>query len=237
MSQSILGVSVTVNDSILGLLFVSPQQINAQIPSSLSDGSYTLVVHSTGEPDVSAAFTVSRDAPGLFFQTIGSKQYAIALHADGSVITPESPAAAGETISFLGTGFGPYKGTVLDGFFPTNPAPTVSDTVTISLGSQSPAVIWSGAAVGYTGVTSTKFQVPTGLPSGTSVPLSVSVNGTVSNTVQLPLEQRGWPRGQPVTRTAASSAPIIRATRFQATRTAKRILIRTSSWRRPIRQQ
>jgi uncharacterized protein (TIGR03437 family) len=188
VSQSILGVSVTVNDSILGLLFVSPQQINAQIPSSLSDGSYTLVVHSTGEPDVSAAFTVSRDAPGLFFQTIGSKQYAIALHADGSVITPESPAAAGETISFLGTGFGPYKGTVLDGFFPTNPAPTVSDTVTISLGSQSPAVIWSGAAVGYTGVTSTKFQVPTGLPSGTSVPLSVSVNGTVSNTVQLPLE-------------------------------------------------
>lgn len=185
LSQSILGVSVTVNESILGLMFVSPQQINAQLPSSLTEGSYTLVVHTTGEPDVSANFTVSRDAPGLFFETIKSQDYAIAMHADGSLVTPESPAAAGETISFLGTGFGPYKQTVVDGFYPPSPSPVVVDTVTLSLGSQSPAVISSWAAAGYTGVAATSFQVPTGLPSGTSVPLSVSVHGVVSNTVQL----------------------------------------------------
>jgi uncharacterized protein (TIGR03437 family) len=187
VSQSLLGVSVTVNGSILGLLFVSPQQINAQLPSSLSAGSYTLLVHSTGQPDVSSTFSVSRDAPGLFFQTISLEEYSIAMHADGSMVTPDSPAASGETISFLGTGFGPYNATVVDGFFPPNPAPTVTDSVTLSVGSQSPSVTWSGAAAGYTGVTLTSFQVPTGLPSG-KVPLSVSVNGTVSNTVQLPLQ-------------------------------------------------
>ncbi len=187
LAQSILGVSVTVNNSILGLLFVSPQQINAQLPSSLSDGSYTLVVQSTGQPDVSATFNVVRDAPGLFFQTISSEQIAIAMHADGSLVTPDSPAAAGETISFLGTGFGLYNGTVPDGFFPPNPAPTLKDSVTLSLGSQSPSVISSRAAAGYTGVAQVSFQVPTGLASG-NVPLSVSINGTASNTVQLPLK-------------------------------------------------
>ena len=188
VSQSLDGVTVTVNDSILGLLFVSPQQINAQVPSSLSPGSYTLVVSPTGQPSVSASFTVTRDAPGLFSQTINSVQYAIARHADGSVVTPDSPAVAGETVSILGTGFGPYNSTVVDGFFPPNPPPTLKDSVTISLGSQSPSVVWAGAAAKYTGVASIQFQVPTGLPSGTSVPLSVSVNGTESNTVQLPLQ-------------------------------------------------
>ena len=43
---------VTINESILPLLFVSPQQINAQLPSSLTDGTYTLNVQNTGQPEI-----------------------------------------------------------------------------------------------------------------------------------------------------------------------------------------
>jgi uncharacterized protein (TIGR03437 family) len=123
LSQSIAGVTVTVNDLILPLLFVSPQQINAQLPSSLTAGNYTLEVQPTGQTEISGTFTVAHNAPGLFFQTIDKVNYAMALHADGSPVTTASPAAAGETISLLGTGFGPYKGTVLDGFLPPPPTP------------------------------------------------------------------------------------------------------------------
>ena len=37
------------------------------------------------------------------------RRYAMAFHADGSMVTTSSPAAAGETISLLGTGFGPIR--------------------------------------------------------------------------------------------------------------------------------
>ena len=113
---------MTINNSILPLLFVSPQQINAQLPSSLTDGTYTLEVQNTGQPEISGTLTVARNAPGLFPSVVGSTAYAMAFHADGSMVTTTSPAAAGETISFLGTGFGPYKTPVFDGFFPKSAA-------------------------------------------------------------------------------------------------------------------
>jgi len=188
LQQSLNGVSVTVNNFILPLLFVSPQQVNAEVPSELAAGNYTLVVHNTGQPDVSATFTVARNAPGLFYQAVNSQQYAVALHADGSMVTTNSPAIAGETLSILGTGFGPYSGTIVDGFFPPVPAPAVADTVSLSVGGQTLTPAWSGAAPGYTGMVSTSFQVPAGLGSGVAVPLTVSVNGVASNSVLLPVQ-------------------------------------------------
>jgi uncharacterized protein (TIGR03437 family) len=187
LAQTIAGTSVTINNSILPLLFVSPQQINAQIPSNLANGNYTLEVQNTGQPEVSGTLTVTRDAPGLFFSIIGSTAYAMAFHADGSMVTTNSPAAPGETVSLLGTGFGPYQKSVLDGFFPPNPAPALSDSVVLSVGNAKPTAT-STAAPGFTGVVSTQFEVPTGLASGTSVPVLVTINGVDSNTVMLPIQ-------------------------------------------------
>jgi uncharacterized protein (TIGR03437 family) len=187
LSQTIAGTTVTINDSILPLLFVSPQQINAQLPSSLASGNYTLEIHNTGQPDISGTLTVARNAPGLFSSTTNSTAYAMAMHADGSMVTTGSPAVGGETISLLGTGFGPYQTAVIDGFFPPNPPPTVADSVVLSVGGIKPTPT-STAAPGFTGVVLTQFQVPSGLPSGTSVPVLVTINGTDSNTVMLPIQ-------------------------------------------------
>ena len=188
LAQTIDGVTVTVNDYILPLLYVSPQQINAQVPFEMSDGDYTLLVHSPGQPDVSATFTVARNSPGLFGQSLNSQTYAIALHADGSVITPDNPAQGGETISLLGTGFGPYATPVVDGFFPPAPPPALADSVSISVGNQNPTPTWSGAAPGYAGVSMTTFQVPPTLAGSGTVQLTVSVNSANSNTVMLPIQ-------------------------------------------------
>lgn len=187
LAQTIAGTSVTINDSILPLLFVSPTQINAQLPSSLADGTYTLEVQNTGQPEISGTLTVARNAPGLFFAMVGSTAYALAFHADGSLVTTSSPAAAGETLSMLGTGFGPYQTPVIDGFFPQNPPPAVADSVVLSVGGDTPAST-STAAPAFTGTVTTQFQVPAGLPSGTSVPVLVTINGVASNTVLLPIQ-------------------------------------------------
>ena len=185
--QTLQGVTVTVNNMILPLMFVSPQQINAQLPSGLADGNYTLEVHNAGQPDVTAQFTVARNAPGIFFQTVNSQQIAIAFHGDGSLVTAAQPAAAGETITVLGTGFGPYNKNVVDGFYPPNPAPALADSVTANVGGQAVVPEWSTAAPGYTGMTLTAFQVPSGLPGGAPANLKVTINGVDSNAVLLPL--------------------------------------------------
>jgi len=187
LAQTLAGTTVTINNSILPLIFISPTQINAQLPSSLADGNYTLEVQNTGQPEISGTLTIARDAPGLFVSTIGSTAYAVAFHADGSLVTTSSPAKAGETVSMLGTGFGPYQKPIFDGFFPPNPPPAIADSVVLSVGSSKPTAT-STAAPGFTGVVSTKFEVPSGLASGTSVPVLVSINGVDSNTVMLPIQ-------------------------------------------------
>ena len=188
LAQTLVGVTVTVGDRILPLFFVSPEQINAQVPSDLPDGDYTLVVHSDGQPNVSGAFTVARDAPGLFAQIVNSLPYVVALHEDGTPITPDSPARGGEVISVLGTGFGPYTNRIIDGFLPPDPPPALVDPVEISVGDLKPDTISSSAAPGYTGCAITKFRISDAMPSASSVELKINVNGQVSNTVMLPIQ-------------------------------------------------
>ncbi len=131
---------------------------------------------------------MARDAPGLFFSTIGSTAYAMAFHADGSLVTTRQSGGWREKPSrMLGTGFGPYQTPVFDGFFPPNPPPAVADSVVLSVAAAKPTST-STAAPGFTGVTTTQFEVPSGLPSGNSVPVLVTINGVDSNTVMLPIQ-------------------------------------------------
>jgi uncharacterized protein (TIGR03437 family) len=188
LAQTIAGVTVTVNNMILPLLFVSPGQINAQVPWELADGNYTIDIQSLGQPDVTGTFTVARNAPGLFTQTVNSQSYAIAFHADGSLITPSSPAKVGETVSLLGTGLGPFNGQLIDGFFPSDPPPTLADSVKITAGNQHPSPVWVGAAPGYTGLAFTEFEVPSGASAGATLAITITINGVNSNVVMLPVE-------------------------------------------------
>ena len=190
LPQSLGQVTVTIGNYILPLLFVSPGQINAQLPSELVDGTYTLLVQQTGQTDVSGQLTVSRDAPGVFTQTNAQQApLALALHQDGTIVTFDSPAIHGETISFYGTGFGPYITTVVDGFFvPATPTNSVSDSVMLNVGAIVKAPDFAGAAPGMVGMTLVQMKITDDIPTGTTVNLSVMVNAKQSTTVVLPLQ-------------------------------------------------
>jgi uncharacterized protein (TIGR03437 family) len=188
LAQSIAGVTVTVADRILPLFFVSPQQINAQVPSDLPEGDYTLLVHTEGQADVTGTFTVTRNGPGLLSRMVDSKAYSVALHEDGTPITTDSPARNGEMVTVLGTGFGPYDRHVIDGFLPGNPPPVLMDPLAISLGPLQPQSDWAGASQGYTGVSVTRFKITDDMPGASTLELTITVNGKTSNTVLLPIQ-------------------------------------------------
>jgi len=190
LPQTLGNVTVTIGNYLLPLLFVSPGQINAQLPSELVAGNYTLLIQQTGQADVSGQLTVSRDAPGVFTQPNAQLQpLVLALHEDGTMVTFDSPAIHGETISIYGTGFGPYATTIVDGFFvPATPTVSLSDSVMLNIGQIVKAPDFAGAAPGMVGMTLVQMKITDDIPSGTTVNFSVMVNTKQSTTVVLPLQ-------------------------------------------------
>jgi len=187
LAQSLGGTVVLVEDRLLPLIYVSPEQINAQLPSDLEEREYKLTVRSEGMADVTSTFTVVRNAPGLFVNMVDTTPYAVALHEDGSPITAQSPAKRSELISVIGTGFGPYNRRVIDGFAtPATPAATLADTVEVVLSGARLQPAFAGAAPGLIGITTTRFRI--GQSGSGASELKVVVNGKESNTVLLPIE-------------------------------------------------
>jgi uncharacterized protein (TIGR03437 family) len=188
LAQSLAGVVVLLGDRLIPLIYVSPDQINAQLPVDLTEGGYNLTIKNDGLPDVTGQFNVVQNAPGLFANNVNDKQYAVAFHQDGSAVTVDSPAKRTEIVTILGTGFGPYNRRVPDGFIvPDSPAIPVVDTAEIVAGSVHLQPTFTGAAPGFVGVAVSKFRIAS-LPAASTVELRITVNGQDSNTVLLPVE-------------------------------------------------
>ena len=190
LPQTLGNVTVTIGNYILPLLFVSPAQINAQLPVELVDGNYTLLVQQTGQPDVPGTLTISRDAPALFLQANTQQQpLVLALHQDGSLITFSSPAIRGEQISIYGTGFGPYATAALDGFdIPATPTDKTADPVVLNVAGINKTPDFAGAAPGAVGLVLVQLTITDDLPAATTANLVVTVNSKPSPTVVLPLQ-------------------------------------------------
>lgn len=190
LAQTIGNVTVTANNILMPLMFVSPGQINAQVPTELAPGTYTLTAQWLGQDPVSGSFTVSRDAPGIFVEANPQNlQLAAALHQDGSPITLASPAKRNEIVSLYGTGFGPYSQQIGDGYgAPNTPLDPTADAVTVTAGSASIPTTWAGAAPGIPGVSIVQFQITSAIPTATNVNIVITVGGKPSATVQLPVQ-------------------------------------------------
>jgi uncharacterized protein (TIGR03437 family) len=190
LAQTLADTVVLLGDRLLPLVFVSPEQINAQLPSDLEPGNYSLTVKSEGLPDVNASFEVIRNAPGLFANVLDGKAYAVALHEDGSAVMPSSPARLNETITLLGTGCGPYTRKLPDGFqTPASPVYELADAADVLVGGSGVAPpSWTGAVPGMVGVCAVKLRVTGDLPAASAAELRLRINSKQSNPVFLAIE-------------------------------------------------
>lgn len=190
LSQTIGNVTVRLDSQLLPLVFVSPQQINLQVPSTLAEGLYQVSVKWGNYPEVLAPMHVVRNAPGLFQKKVDEIMLAAALHEDGSEINMQAKAQKGETITVFGTGFGPSERPQIDGFpAPAEPVNALLDTVEAYLGDTQLEIVWSGVAAGQVGANLVRLKIPAdaaGVDGGTA--LRIRVNGRDSNTVFLAVE-------------------------------------------------
>lgn len=187
--QTLGGVTVTAGGSLLPLFFVSPTQINVQLPPAFPLGPATLTVSATGQAPVSADFTVVQDAPGLFQQTVNGQNYALVVHPDGSLVTPSAPAQQGESLTLYGTGFGSTDPALLDGFaLPASPPFTIVDPLSLQVAGVAIVPDSATALAGSVGLDVIQFHLTSAVPSGANANVYVTVNGQNSNIVVLPVQ-------------------------------------------------
>jgi uncharacterized protein (TIGR03437 family) len=187
--QVLGSTTVRVAGRLLGLLFVSPQQVNALLPGGLPDGRYEAVVQSAGLDEVRIPFNVARNAPGLFHQRVRDRNLAVALRDRDALVTFEAPARPGELIRLLGTGLGPFRNPFIEGFpVPAEPLNELADRVEIVLGDRvlEPEAVY--ATPGQFGLATIELRIDDRLPRRATVELEVRINGRPSNKVLLPLD-------------------------------------------------
>ena len=175
-------VSVSVNGVAAPLLYVSPVQINAQIPFETAAGTAQIQVSSSAGT-ATLKVQVAPAAPAIFtLNSEGSGAGAIEQGLTGQLVTNSNPAAAGEIISVYCTGLGAVNPPAVTGAAAPVPPPQTVLQVQAYIAGVPAQVTYAGLAPGFAGLYQINVQVPANTPSGVQ-DLQVWEAGASSNAV------------------------------------------------------
>ena len=130
-----------------------------------------------GQISTTIQLKLKQFAPGLLAPPqfkVGSKQYVVAVHANGSLVSngtvngvPAAPARPGETLVFYGTGFGAVDPSSVQfaSQIVTSTA-EIANPVKFNIGSTAAKVFYAGLAPGLVGLYQFNVTVPADAPNG-----------------------------------------------------------------------
>lgn len=188
----------------LPISYVSPGQINAQMPEFSGTGPVTLTVLINPEvasgisSPVATLNSLQPFAPAFFVfpnsTSIAAEEAATgSLVANSSVVAGAAPANPGDIVSLFGTGFGDTNPFVPSGQLATGMATLVNqDPVTVTIGTTTLApsdVLYAGLSPGsISGLYQFNVRIPAGTPSG-NVPVSITIGGVSTQSgVTIPVQ-------------------------------------------------
>ncbi|MCU1259898.1 MAG: Ig domain protein group 1 domain protein [Bryobacterales bacterium] len=185
LPYQLAGITVTINNIPAPLFNVQnvngQQSVTLQIPYEVPAGTVPIKVTVAGGGSNSAFVTVNAVSPG-FFSTVQSDGVtrAVALRPNGTVVTPQNPAARGENVRIYLTGLGPVSPTIATGNF--SPAGgtdlAVTSPLVAGINNNGVAIVQAIYARNLIGAYEITIQVPdAGVGPSGSVPLSVAVQG------------------------------------------------------------
>ena len=183
------GVTLSIAGLPARLFFVSPGQINAQVPSAIPPGKWMLQVKRENLLSNEVMIEVRAVSPGLFAwpsSLVEGPLRAAVTHQDFSPVgraSPEgaTPARPGELIVLWATGFGPTAPSVFDGELPDFVAHLILPFKVWLNEAKVPAhlVFYAGQAPGLAGLYQVNVMLSEGTPSG-DVQVVVEVGGVRS---------------------------------------------------------
>lgn len=193
------GSSLKLNTFSAPLFFVSPQQINFQVPWELAGQAQASITASlAGVASSPQSVGLAAFAPGIFTTTqSGSGQGAILIASSGEVAAPAGsipgraarPVMRREFLSIYCVGLGPVTNRPDSGAAaPSDPLATTTTAPTVTIGGVPGTVNFAGLAPGFVGLYQVNVQVPDGAPSGDAVQVAISIGGATSNTVTIAVQ-------------------------------------------------
>lgn len=182
---------VLVNGVAAPLLYVSPSQINFQVPceAPLNGGVGVYVTNGGGMSSAQAA-TIAPYAPGVFtYWPTATAQYPVIVHLDNSLVTPDKPANPSEILTVYATGVGNLNHMPVTGAAsPLSPLSQAVDLPSVTVGSATASVSFAGLTPGMVGLVQINIQLPSTYPAVSSLPLVVSFAGAASPAVNLAVQ-------------------------------------------------
>jgi uncharacterized protein (TIGR03437 family) len=180
LPTALSGVSATVTGSAgsypAPIYYISPNQLNLQVPYEVPAGSASLTISNNGQTSAPISFTVAAAAPAIFTDSSGAPV------AFGS-------AAPGETTTLFITGAGAVTPSIADGAAPASgtaisalPKPNLGVSVTV--GGIAATTTFVGIPEGLVGVVQINYTVPTSVAAGQQ-PVVVTVGTAASPSATL----------------------------------------------------
>ena len=178
------GTDIRVGNFQAPLFYVSPTQVNIQIPFELvPNQSYPVVATVNGLSSVLDTISVAPATPAVIAFPDGTAK---AQHADASFATSTNPAKPGETLAIYLVGMGATTPAVASGAgAPFDQHPLVNFPPTLTIDGVPAALQFPGGLVGGSvGLYQINFVVPAGARTG-ALDLVVTQNGFTANVTKL----------------------------------------------------
>jgi uncharacterized protein (TIGR03437 family) len=155
------GVRVMLSAQPVNVYYVSPTQINILIPTLFGTGGGALQVTVNGRSGPKVQIGLEESAPALFED---ASRYVVATHADGTVISPDAPAARGEVVVLYATGLGPVEPASSENRIPRQAAPLKRfnefDVRLDGVAVARDRILYAGVAPGFAGLYQINFRLP-----------------------------------------------------------------------------
>jgi uncharacterized protein (TIGR03437 family) len=201
LSAAIGDVSVKINGVSAPLFFVSPGQINVQVPwnvlpDGVDNGIASVVVTRGQASSVSQSVQIAPVSPAIFTVVSDGIGNAIAINPDGTIAAPAGsitglfsrPAHAGDPIVILASGLGAVSPTDASGANSMDQLRNTVNIPTILIGGHTAQLLFSGLSPSFTGVNQINAIVPDGV-TGDAIPIQVQIDGaTTSDQVTIAIQ-------------------------------------------------
>ena len=187
---SLDGIWATIAGKFTYVSYVSPNQMNVQVPSDVPPGPQNVVVGTPGGTSRAYPINVKAAQPGFWAPpifNINGKQYLGAILPDGKYALPANsvagiesrPARPGEILVAYGTGFGTVNPPVIAGQIVTQPN-SLDLPLSIQFGGASATTSYAGLAVNYVGLYQFNIAVPV-VDSNDAVPVTFTLGGVLGD--------------------------------------------------------
>ena len=183
---------VFIAGEFVPLYFASPTLINFQVPYDIQpDTIQQIVVQQGNTLSIPVQVNVAQAQPASFLNAANGPAAALAFilrNGSGFEATPSTPAQAGDELILYCSGLGSVGQFTAGQAAPLTTNYPTQNPVTVTIGGVAITPDFAGLAPTFVGLYQVNIRVPSGIPSGSAVPMTIQVLNLVSPTITIPIQ-------------------------------------------------